>query len=111
MEIGVNKGIGTIETAAGTRLIQHEKNSVSWRADIEALAFEPDDHGGFCMVHRLAFRTLLRFSPEPEDCEAFFRVHERAFHAAAKAKIVQKLVAHGVNFHLTSRDVSRQIDN
>jgi hypothetical protein len=86
-------------------VIGPEENSVSWRDDIEALAFEPDGHSGFCMVHRLAFRTLLRFSPEPEDCEAFFRIHERAFHAAAKAKIVQKRVAQGVNFHLTSRDV------
>jgi hypothetical protein len=96
---------------AGARLIQHEKNSVSWRDDIEALAFDPDQHGGFCMVHRLAFRTLLRFSPQPADCEAFFRAHERAFRAAALAKIVQEKVGHGVNFHLTSRDVSRQIDN
>jgi hypothetical protein len=84
---------------------------VSWRDDIEALAFEPARHGGFCMVHRLAFRTLLRFSPEREDCEAFFRVYERAFRAAAAAKIVQENVRHGVNFHLTSRDVSRHIDN
>ena len=92
-------------------MVGSERNSVSWRDDIEALAFEPDRHGGFCMVHRLAFRTLLRFSPKPEDCEAFFRVHERAFRAAAAAKIVQENVGHGVNFHLTSRDVSRQIDN
>jgi hypothetical protein len=90
----------------------HKQHSlVSWRDDIEALAFEPDRHDGFCMVHRLAFRTLLRFSPEPSDCEAFFRVHERAFRAAAAAKIVQENVDRGVNFHLTSRDVSRHIDN
>jgi hypothetical protein len=83
---------------------------MSWRDDIDALAFQPNDHRGFCMVHRRAFRTLLRFCPEPSDCEAFFRVHERAFHAAAKAKIVRENVAHGINFHLTSRDVARQIE-
>lgn len=91
--------------------LQQQHSPVSWRADIEALAFEPERHGGFCMVHRLAFRTLLRFAPEPADCEAFFRVHERAFRTAAAAKIVQENVGHGVNFHLTSRDVSRLIDN
>jgi hypothetical protein len=94
--------------APETRLYQ-EENAVSWRDDIDALAFEPNDHRGICMVHRRAFRTLLRFWPQPSDCEAFFRVHERAFRAAASAKIVGENVAHGVNFHLTSRDVARQI--
>jgi hypothetical protein len=95
---------------ARERSLYQQGNSVSWRDDIDALAFEPDDHRGFCMVHRLAFRTLLRFCPQPFDCEAFFRVHERAFHAAARAKIVRENVAHGINFHLTSRDVARQIN-
>jgi len=31
-----------------------------WRDDIDALAFQPADHRGICMVHRRAFRTLLR---------------------------------------------------
>jgi hypothetical protein len=87
-------------------LVQQE-DSVSWREDIEALAFRPDDHGGFCMVHRLAFRTLLGFDPAPGDCAAFFRVNARAFHAAARARIDRDHVGHGVNFHLNSRDVGR----
>jgi hypothetical protein len=95
--------------ALETSLYQ-QGNPASWRDDIDALAFEPDDHRGFCMVHRRAFRTLLRFWPEPSDCQAFFRVHERAFHAAARAKIVREHVAQGINFHLTSRDVIRQIN-
>jgi hypothetical protein len=95
--------------ALETSLYQ-QGNPASWRDDIDALAFAPDDHRGVCMVHRLAFRTLLRFWPEASDCEAFFRVHGRAFRAAAKAKIVRENVADGINFHLTSRDVIRQIN-
>jgi hypothetical protein len=84
--------------------------STAWRHDIDALAFEPGDHHGLCMVHRRAFRTLLRSSPEPGDCEAFFHWHERAFRAAASAKIVRAEVPHGTNFHLTSRDVAREME-
>ena len=91
--------------------LHQSDNPVCWRGDIDALAFEPDDHRGFCMVHRLAFRTLLRFFPEPDDCLAFFRDQERAFQAAARAKIVRRKIAHGVNFHLTSRDVIQQMGN
>jgi hypothetical protein len=90
--------------------LYQQGNPANWRDDIDALSFEPEDHRGFCMVHRLAFRTLLRFRPEPGDCQAFFQVHERAFLAAARAKIIRESVADGINFHLTSRDVARQID-
>jgi hypothetical protein len=84
-------------------------NSTAWRDDIDALVFGPDEHHGLCMVHRCAFRTLLRFSPEPSDCAVFFRANERAFRAAASAKILRGGIARGVNFHLTSRDVARQM--
>jgi hypothetical protein len=95
---------------AGADHLNRRQNSTAWRDDIDALAFEPDDHQGFCMVHRRAFRTLLRFSPEPGDCLVFFRNHESAFRTAASAKIVREDVARGVNFHLTSRDVVRQME-
>lgn len=85
------------------------KNTSAWRHDIDALVFGPDDRQRFCMVHRRAFRTLLRLSPEPSDCEAFFRANEDAFRAAASAKILREGTAPGVNLHLTSRDVARQI--
>jgi hypothetical protein len=85
------------------------KNPAAWRHDIDALVFGPDGHQGLCTVHRRAFRTLLRFSPEPKDCEAFFRANEDAFRAAASAKIRREGAAPGVNFHLTSRDVAGQI--
>lgn len=61
------------------------------------------------MVHRRAFRTLLGFNPTPEDCESFFGAHRAAFEAAARAKILEKNIVSGLNFHLTSRDVARQL--
>ena len=85
--------------------------AATWRDDIDALVFAPDGHQGFCMVHRRAFRTLQRSSPAPADCKAYFFTHERAFRAAASAKIVQKNVGPGTNFHLTSRDIARQMKN
>jgi hypothetical protein len=82
-----------------------------WRDDIDALAFQPEDHSGLCMVHRRAFRTLLRATPSPRQCVEFFNAHHAAFEAAARAKLVRTRVAVTANFHLTSRDVSRQLKN
>jgi hypothetical protein len=80
-----------------------------WRSDIDALAFAPEGHAGICTVHRLAFRTLLGRTPGPGDCMAYFAAHERAFHAAAAAKIARRGLGPGANFHLTSRDAARAI--
>ena len=82
-----------------------------WRNDIDALAFQPEAHDGFCMVHRRAFRTLLRAMPSPRQCIEFFNAHQEAFQAAARAKLQRTQVAATANFHLTSRDVSRQLKN
>ena len=90
--------------------MNNRDTSTAWRHDIDALVFEPEDHHGLCMVHRRAFRTLLRSSPEPGDCEVFFRAHEPAFRTAAGAKIRRADVARGMNFHLTSRDVAREME-
>jgi hypothetical protein len=59
------------------------------------------------MVHRHAFRTLLRRYPSPEDCAAYFQDHRAVFQAAASAKLVRASVAADANFHLTSRDLAR----
>lgn len=85
--------------------------SPGWRDDVEALAFRPDGHEGLCMVHRHAFRTLLRAMPSPEQCADFFWAHEPAFQAAAREKVLRANVAVDANFHLTSRDVSRALKN
>lgn len=84
-----------------------ERMTPAWRADVEALSFQPAGHGGLCMVHRHAFRTLLKHMPSPDDCAAFFRAQEDAFHLAARAKIAQAGLATDANLHLTSRDLAR----
>ena len=83
----------------------------TWRDEIDALAFELADHRGVCMVHRRAFRTLLRTTPSPQQCVDFFNTHQDAFQAAARAKVLRASVANTANFHLTSRDVTRQLRN
>jgi hypothetical protein len=63
------------------------------------------------MVHRHAFRTLLRRYPSPEECAAYFNDHRAVFQAAAGAKLVRASVAPDANFHLTSRDLARAMQN
>jgi hypothetical protein len=82
---------------------------VTWRSDIDALAFRPDGHQGTCMVHRLAFRTLMRIMPTPDACIAYFTAHEGAFRDSAQAKISRKGLEPDANFHLTSRDLARAL--
>ena len=82
-----------------------------WRDDIDALAFQPNEHFGFCMVHRRAFRTLLRATPSPRQCVEFFNTHQEAFQAAARAKLLRTRPTPTANLHLTSRDVVRQLKN
>jgi hypothetical protein len=80
-----------------------------WRDDIDALEFQPTDRTGRCMVHRRAFQTLLRAPPSPQQCLDFFNANQAAFQAAARTKVLRAGVADAENFHLTSRDVSRQL--
>jgi hypothetical protein len=80
-----------------------------WRDDIDALAFQPGENSGLCMVHRRAFRTLLRATPSPQQCVEFFNAHQEAFQAAARAKLQRVSPSATANFHLTSRDVIRQL--
>jgi hypothetical protein len=82
-----------------------------WRDDIDALAFQPGEHIGLCMVHRRAFRTLLRATPTLRQCVEFFDAHQEAFQAAARAKLLRTRLPSTANFHLTSRDVTRQLKN
>jgi hypothetical protein len=82
-----------------------------WRDDVDALAFQPGEHAGLCMVHRRAFRTLLRATPSPRQCIEFFNAHQEAFQAAARAQLLRTRPTLTANFHLTSRDVTRQLKN
>jgi hypothetical protein len=80
----------------------------TWRSDIDALTFRPEGRQEQCMIHRFAFRTLLGFEPTPRQCETFFDANRAAFEAAANAKALESDIA-GRNFHVTSRDVARQL--
>jgi hypothetical protein len=86
-----------------------EAETPHWRSDIDALAFQPADHLGFCVIHRRAFRTLLKALPSPQQCLDFYFRHHRAFQAAAREKMGQKQFAATANFHLNSRDIRRQL--
>jgi hypothetical protein len=88
-----------------------QNKAPTWRDEIDALAFGLADHQGVCMVHRRAFRTLMRTTPSPQQCVDFFNTHQDAFQAAARAKVLRASVANTANFHLTSRDVTRQFRN
>ncbi|WP_042695058.1 DUF1488 family protein [Azospirillum sp. B506] len=82
-------------------------DGLSWRADIDALVFRPAGHGGWCAIHRLAFRDLLGMrAPKPEDCLAFAASHRAAFEAAAVGKIARRGYDAAASLHLTSRDVA-----
>jgi hypothetical protein len=83
--------------------------AVVWRQDLDAITFIPEGHRGLCAVHRLAFRRLLQKEPAPENCTSYFTLHQDAFQAAASEKIRQKALANDANFHLTSRDVAKQL--
>jgi hypothetical protein len=78
-----------------------------WRDDIDSLAFTPPAHRGQCVVHRRAFRALLQFAPQPDDCRAFFAQHSDRFVAAAQRKIERAALPADANFHLNSRDIRR----
>ena len=82
--------------------------AAAWRVDIDALQFDAAGHGGVCSIHRLAFRRLIGKPPTPDDCLAFFAAHAKIFQAAAAQKIAAQAVPPGRNFHLNSRDISRQ---
>jgi hypothetical protein len=53
----------------------------------------------------------LGVAPSPQQCVDFFTTHQKAFQAAARAKVLRASVADTANFHLTSRDVTRQLKN
>lgn len=83
-------------------------DNLTWRHDIGALAFRPSGHEGFCVIHRLAFRSMGGEMGQ-EGCEAYFRSHRQGFERAARAKIRRAGLTMEENFHLTSRDVRRAL--
>ena len=90
---------------------QLRRSGADWRDDLDALAFCPAAHDGWCVVHRLAFRRLLGFTPAPHDCMAFFKEYARTFQSAANTKIAGRHLPPDANFHLTSRDLAWALGN
>lgn len=78
-----------------------------WHDASTALAFRPAGHGADCLIHRLAFRTLLGFAPTAADCAAYFGQHRALFERAAALKIARRRLAGSDRFHLNSRDIRR----
>ncbi|ACS60010.1 hypothetical protein Rleg_6985 (plasmid) [Rhizobium leguminosarum bv. trifolii WSM1325] len=77
-----------------------------WNADLDALQFTACN-GGNCLVHRRAFRAVLRKSPLMEDCIAFYAVNQATLQAAATEKIEEHRIGDGQSFHLNSRQIRR----
>lgn len=79
-----------------------------WRDDLDALQFAAEN-GGNCIVHRRAFRAMLRKPPMQHNCIEFYEQHGAAFETAAKAKINNGGVPEGSNFHLNSRQIRNSL--
>ena len=84
-------------------------DEAAWREDLQAVQFQPAGHRGHCVVHRLAFRTLVGRLPTLADCLAFFAAHEEAFRRAAAEKRQRRSLSEDANFHLNSRDIRRHL--
>ncbi len=87
-------------------------SAVVWRDDLDALQFDLDDETGAarqCLVHRLAFRSLLSEPATPNSCLAYFHGNRGAFEAAARAKVERDALPDGARFHLTSRDIAQAL--
>lgn len=76
-----------------------------WREDIDSLAFRVIGHGGLCVVHRNALRTLIGHLPAPAEAMAYWEASRVIFEHAAAAKIARTGVISGANFHLNSREL------
>ncbi len=80
-----------------------------WRAEINAIEFRPCGHRGSCVVHKLAIRTIVGFSPDAQDCLAFSRSHSDALVRAASAKIADGHIPVDKSFNLNSREIRAAI--
>ena len=67
-------------------------SEMSWRAEIDSLAFQPPGHEAHCFIHRRAFVTLCGANTV-EDCERYYGSNRAAIlHAAAKVQRLADLV-------------------
>ena len=78
---------------------------MEWDGANDCLAFSPPGEDGRCVMHRRAFRALLRQEPTPTECLAFAARHQAAFWLAARLKMQRAGLEPGARFHITSRDL------
>jgi hypothetical protein len=81
---------------------------MTWRAEVDSLAFQPPDHAGLCFIHRRAFVTLCG-AETIEDCRRYYLSHRAAIFHAAAAKAQRSSLDRQANFHLNSRDIARAV--
>jgi hypothetical protein len=78
-----------------------------WREGLDALAFRPDGHDGWCLVHRRAIGTMIGREADATACLAWYAAQVDLFVRAAAAKVNRAGLRPEANFHLTSRDLRR----
>ena len=77
-----------------------------WNDEIDALEFRLNGYEVTCVIHRLAFRALLKLArPEAQDCLVYATGLRRVFEAVAVSKATRTGLKPGARFHITSRDV------
>lgn len=79
--------------------------SMEWDSANDCLAFSPPGGDGRCVMHRRAFRALLRQEPTPAACLAFAARNQAALGLAARLKMQRAGLGPGARFHITSRDL------
>lgn len=85
-------------------------SAMDWNQEIDALEFVVLGHELTCVIHRLAFRVLLKVSPPTiSDCLRYSSHQRRAFDEAALSKAKRMALAPGTRFHITSRDVRKSL--
>ena len=77
-----------------------------WNDEIDALEFRLNGYEVTCVIHRLAFRALLKLArPEAQDCLVYATGLRRVFEAVAVSKATRTGLKPGARFHITSRDI------
>ena len=81
-----------------------------WVEKFDALEFRPKGHKGTCVIHRLAFRAILKISgPTASQCLLFAKKYKRYFEEAARTKINKAQFEADRRFHITSRDIRNSL--
>lgn len=81
-----------------------------WVEEIDALEFRPTGHKTTCVIHRLAFRVILKISsPTASQCFIFATKYRNCLNEAALTKIKRATLETDKRFHITSRDIRNSL--